>query len=299
MRTVRYPSGLTVRHTYNAHGYLSGIVNHAGGTVLETYGARDAYGNVSEETYGNGVGTTRAFEAGSGRLTGIGTQFEQTVDAVTSTTTLQDNAYRWRTNGILTRRSASGGRAETFAYDGLNRLLTATAARSGTSLRTLTTGYGTTVDKLGNPASMTSSVTADADVTSMAYGSRTATAAPGADALTSATIAGTVNTLWHDDAGNVTRYDRASGDDRFIAWDARNLPVSVTEAPCAMRTRWRTTVPPPLPRARARRSATGRRRSATTASPVGGRTWRNARKRPSTPAAALRSCASPARTRSP
>ena len=90
-----------------------------------------------------------------------------------------------------------------------------------------------TVDKLGNPASRTSSVPADAGVTSMTYGSRTATAAPGPDALRSATVGGVSNTLTYDDAGNVTRYDRASGDDRFIAWDARNLPVTVTEGASA------------------------------------------------------------------
>ena len=226
LSTVRYPSGLTVRRTYNAHGYLSGIVNHAGGAKLETYGARDAYGNVGKETYGQdaaAVVTTRTFEAGSGRVTDI--------DTVHGTTTLQDNAYRWRTNGILTRRDAAGGRAEAFAYDGLNRLLTATAARNGATVRTLTSGYGT--DKLGNPASMTSSVSGEAGVASMHYGSRTATAAPGPDALTSATVGGIANTLSHDTAGNVTRYDRASGDDRFIAWDARNRPVTVTEGASA------------------------------------------------------------------
>ena len=46
-------------------------------------------------------------------------------------------------------------------------------------------------------------------------------------------MAGIANTLSHDTAGNVTRYDRASGDDRFIAWDARNLPVTVTEGASA------------------------------------------------------------------
>ena len=74
---------------------------------------------------------------------------------------------------------------------------------------------------------------ADAGVRSMTYGSRTAAAAPGPDALRSATVAGTANTLGYDAAGNVTRYDRASGDDRFIAWDARNLPVTVTEGSSA------------------------------------------------------------------
>ena len=164
LNTVGYPSGLTVRRTYNARGYLSGIVNDAGGAKLETYGARDAYGNVSKETYGVDSGTvttTRSFEAGSARVKGINT--------VHGNTSIQDNIYRWRTNGILAQRGGSGGRAETFAYDGLNRLLTATTTRNGSSVRTLTSGYGN--DKLGNPTGMTSSVNADPNVTSMVYGS--------------------------------------------------------------------------------------------------------------------------------
>ena len=74
--------------------------------------------------------------AGTGRVTGIDTKH--------GSTSIQDNDYRWRTNGILTRRTAAGGLAETFAYDGLNRLLTATTKRKDATpaLRTLTNGYG-------------------------------------------------------------------------------------------------------------------------------------------------------------
>ena len=227
LATVSYPSGLKVRREYNARGYLARLVDAASNTALETYGARDAYGNVLTESYGNGTETTRTFEAGSARPSGIKT--------VRGTTTLQDNGYAWRTNGILAERTAPG-LVETFAHDGLDRLLTATAKRGNASadLRKLTTTHGT--DRIGNQTALTSSVAADPQVTGMTYGARTNTAAPGPDAVTAATVGGVHTDLSYDAAGNVTRYDRKTGDDRFVAWDARGLAASVTEGASATAT---------------------------------------------------------------
>ena len=70
----------------------------------------------------------------------------------------------------------------------------------------------------------------------MAHGARTNTAAPGPDAVTAATVGGVHTDLSYDAAGNVTRHDRKTGDDRFVAWDARNLPASVTEGASATAT---------------------------------------------------------------
>ncbi len=53
------------------------------------------------------------------------------------------------------------------------------------------------------------------------------------DAVTAATFDGTATDLEYDAAGNVTRIDRAAGDDRFVVWDARNLATSVTEGSSA------------------------------------------------------------------
>ena len=148
---------------------------------------------------------------------------------------MQDNAYRWRSNGILGQRTAPG-REETFVHDGLNRLLSATAKRTapGAAPRTLTTAYGT--DRLGNHTDLKSSVSADPQVTGIDYASRTNKAAPGVDAVTAATIGGIATTLKYDAAGNVAHYDRETRDDRFVVWDARNLAASVTEGASAATT---------------------------------------------------------------
>ena len=85
--------------------------------------ALDAYGNVTEVTYGNGVATTGSFDPKKGRPTGIDT-------VAGGGTKIQDNAYAWRSDGLLeSRASHIGGtnaKKETFAYDTLGRLKTAT-----------------------------------------------------------------------------------------------------------------------------------------------------------------------------
>ena len=227
LATVTYPSGLTVRREYNAQGYLSKLVDASTNAALETYSARDAYGNVLSEAHGNGAVTTRTFQPGTARLTGLKT--------VRGTETLRDGGYRWRSDGMLGRRAAPGVE-ETFARDGLNRLLTATAKRNNASanLRTLTSVYGS--DRLGNPTGMTSSIGADPQVTGIGHGARTNTAPPGPDAVTAASVGGLATTLAYDAAGNVTRLDRATGDDRFVSWNARGLPVAVTEGSSATTT---------------------------------------------------------------
>ena len=227
LATITYPSGLTVRREYNARGYLTRLVNAATNAALETYAARDAYGNVRTETHGNGATTTRAFQTGTPRLTRVNT--------ARGATTLRDDGYRWRSNGILAQRTAPG-LEETFAHDGLDRLRTATAKRNNAraALRTLTAAYG--ADRLGNYTDLTSSVSADPQVAKIKYGERVNTAAPGVDAVTAATIDGIATDLEYDAAGNVTRLDRAAGDDRFVVWNARNLATSVTEGSSATTT---------------------------------------------------------------
>ena len=83
----------------------------------------DAYGNVTQESYGNGINTSRAFDPQTGQLTDIDTKL--------GTVEILDNVYRWQSNGVLESRSRDSGGVpvtETFSYDGLNRLETAVSA---------------------------------------------------------------------------------------------------------------------------------------------------------------------------
>ncbi len=220
LKTVSYPSGLTAHHAYSARGYRSELRrDSSSGALLERRAAMDARGNVTGVTYGNGVTTTRAFDPKTGRPTDI--------DTVSSgATKIQDNAYAWRSDGLLSSRASHVGRnnakLEEFAHDPLGRLTTATTKLNNTTRRTLSQTY----DARGNLKTKTSSVGADIDVSSYSH-----TDAARPNRLKTATIDGKSHTFGYDADGNITGYDCTSagcGDDKFIDWNGRNLPARIT-----------------------------------------------------------------------
>ena len=228
LKTAAYPSELTAHYEYNARGYRTILRKDSStGATLETRSALDARGNVTGATYGNGVTTTRIFDPKTGRATDIDT-------VAGGGTKIQDNAYVWRSDGLLESRASHVGGAnakkETFAYDPLGRLKTATTKlnNSATATRTLSQTYHAN----GNLKTKTSSVGADMDVSSYtSYGTRAAGPPAGPHAVTGARIEGKDHTFRYDADGNMIEYDCTSptcGDDKYIEWNGRNLPHRIT-----------------------------------------------------------------------
>jgi len=211
--TVDYPSGIEVQYGYNARGYLSTLtdISASPNVTLKTVNAADAYGNTTDESYGNGHTTLRGFDPVTGWL--------ETIDTSSGGNVLQDNTYEWQSNGILESRAKQVGAtsySEVFEHDGLNRLEQSQTYIGGVLSRTLSSSY----DIRGNLSAKTSDVLNDVDVTSYNY-------TTGTNKLASATIGGVSTTFTTDNNGNITRYDRASGEDKFIDWNARNMPTTV------------------------------------------------------------------------
>ncbi len=213
-RSYTYPSGIQVQYGYNTQGYLETITDTGSNTVLQRFNATDAFGHVTAEEYGNGVETARAYNPQTGRLESLVT--------LMGSTALQDNDYAWRSDGVLESRTEYVGapRQETFSYDALDRLTAAQTWLNGSLSQTLATSY----DRLGNIVSKTSDVTGDPDVTGYQYGT---TPHAGPHAVSAATVGG-INTTFHYDAnGNVTEYQAATGDHKYLLWNARNLPAVI------------------------------------------------------------------------
>ena len=210
--STTHPSGAAVAYGYNAQGYMATV--SSGSTTLVDYRGADAWGNSTEEVYGNGVATVRGFAAATGRLESIATSRGTGPTAAT----MQADAYAWRSDGSLHSRT-SGGTTETFAYDALNRLTSATTDLAAD--RVLSYDY----DPRGNLESKTSSATADADVTGYSYGAAD-------NRLDEVRVRGAMRTLHYDQSGHVTRYE-AAGDDRFVEWDGRGLATEVRLAASA------------------------------------------------------------------
>lgn len=134
--TLSYPaSGLVLRHVYNQWGYLSELRNHTTGNLFWKVDSMDARGNITLQTFGNGVKTRRQFEAA--------TQYLQSIQSFYNTTTLQHFTYKFNDLTHLTeRKDAKRNNTETFDYDDVNRLTTTRLNNNTTSTLTY--------DELGN-----------------------------------------------------------------------------------------------------------------------------------------------------
>ena len=213
--TADLPSGLTIRQQYNTRGYLSAILDDSNSTALQTFNQAGQFG-VTQETYGNGVVTTRSFDPMSGRL--------ETIDTTKTSTVIQDLDYAWRSNGTLESRlsvtDAGDNREEVFTYDGLNRLEKAKTYLNNNPQRDLDYSY----NKLGNLISKTSTISADTQATGYQYGTSTNA---GPHAVSQVTLNGVSTTLSYDANGAITQYDYSTGPDTFIEYNAANQPTTI------------------------------------------------------------------------
>ena len=219
--TANMPSGFTTRFNYNSKGYLSALTNNTTGTALKNFNQFNALGQLEQETFGNGVSTARHYNPLTGQL--------ESIQSSKNSQLLQNNTYKWRSNGLMESRINSiQQKEESFTYDELNRLLEAKThvpGNTSSSTRTLTTNY----DLLGNLITKTSTVSNDSQVTNYQYGSHISSDGAGPHAVTSASIKNIHNDISYDLNGNITGYTAASGDSKFIEWSARNLPIRITK----------------------------------------------------------------------
>ena len=139
VKSLTYPSGLTVGYQYSARGYLTKEYNAAGNNYpYRLINNQDALGNITDATLGDSaadINLTATFSNISGQMlttTATGNYFN-------SSTTIHDLRYYksgYDSYGNLT--TASNGVAgliadESFSYDGLHRLTNATVNAGGSS----------------------------------------------------------------------------------------------------------------------------------------------------------------------
>jgi len=134
-----YPSGLQIINQYRSTGYHSSTINI---NTQQTYwkaANADAYGNITEENYANGLSTVKAYTPSTGKLESIQT------GTAASPGNIQDISYVFDSIGNLLERSGNGV-TESFAYDNVLRLNTATTSGLAGADRVISYAY----DKLGN-----------------------------------------------------------------------------------------------------------------------------------------------------
>ena len=111
---VTYPTGFTMRKGYTATGHLSTLRDGDGNLLWETE-EKNALGQVTRYSTGDGVTTQRKYDPSSGRLKGI--------LSYDSNDTIQNLWYVYEINGNLAFRTDSiRDMEERFTYDRLDRL---------------------------------------------------------------------------------------------------------------------------------------------------------------------------------
>ena len=114
---VIYPSGFTARYDYTALGYAYRLVDDATGKAQWTGNAMDADGHFTQVTSGNNLVTNTTFDVKTGLATNIST----------GSNSVQNLTYTYDKLGNPTsRRDTAANFSETFTYDALSRLTSAT-----------------------------------------------------------------------------------------------------------------------------------------------------------------------------
>lgn len=198
---ITYPNGTVARNlytTYTSHLYEVQVLVPGNPTPKSIWkaDAANAYGQVTQETLGNGLNTQRVFDPAQGVVTDI-------LTGSGSTWQVQNLQYEWDTLGNLTKRRDERQQIEeSFGYDALNRLRTVTGI-GGVPSKSID------YDLVGNIASKS-------DVGTYSYGQNGA----GPHAVTQAGS----QTYTYDANGNQLARSSAQGENRWVYYTGYNKP---------------------------------------------------------------------------
>jgi RHS repeat-associated protein len=214
LATLTYPAvagrpRLAVQYRYTPRGELQSVQDASGQHAYWTVQVRNPSGQLTAESFGNGVATTRQYDD-RGWL--------RTVDTKAATgKPLQSLEFTYEPNGNLSGRiDHLASSAETFSYDPLERLTEWTAAQTPHTNTGITYSY----DDVGNLLNQAVIGHSAASV-AYTYGGQGA----GPHAVTKTTSGTTISAYTYDPAGN---QHTAAG--RTVDYTAFSLPKRIQQA---------------------------------------------------------------------
>ncbi|HBV33047.1 TPA: hypothetical protein DEB72_00750, partial [Patescibacteria group bacterium] len=217
--TIANPDNSQVKYTYNTAGQLEAVSRKeaadAGFTSVVTDFDYGPHGQITYQGNFNGATTTNPYDAA--KLY----RLQKRTTANSSGTKLQDLTYTYDANGNITRlvdaSQTNAAKTVDYTYDGLNRLLTATATAAANGQNyTFVYSY----DSLGNILTRTETVGAGAPTSYTYFYSNFGYANP--HAVTSINDGATTITFTYDANGNLI-----SQDTKTYTWDYHNQLAQV------------------------------------------------------------------------
>ena len=199
--SLTYPDTSVVTYTYSGPQLAS---VQEGTTPYARYSGFNALGQPGFLTLGNGATTTYSYDGQNYRLT--------TLEAVHGPTTFHKQDYTFDDGGNVTGITDPHHGTQSFSYDALDRLTTATHGATG--------GYGTidyTYNQIGN-------LTKHSKVGTYTYNASGASSTR-PHAVTQTGTGATAVTYRYDANGNLT-----VGGGRTLTWDAENRPTKIVKA---------------------------------------------------------------------
>jgi RHS repeat-associated protein len=216
-KAVEYPSGLRVQRIFTRWGTLRDVLDADTGERYWGVATTDAWGNVTRQDYGNGMrgdytyspvsgqSLTRQWRSGLADPTPVADKITYTYDSL-------GNLKSQKRDGVATGGSDA---TENYAYDSLQRLLSATATLSATQYAYDAAGNFTQKSDFSAPNGYQYSTTKIRGC--------------GPNAAHSVTLAGGASTVLYtcDANGNIIASGAGLADDRTIKYDVTNRPQHV------------------------------------------------------------------------
>ncbi len=230
-KAVEYPSGLIVQTKYQKYGHVLDMLDGKTGERFWGIGNQDAWGNPTQEFYGNGLKGEYTWTASTGQSVS-----RQWRGMESDSSPIQDRiAYTYDSLGNLTAQTrqngSSGNMAESYAYDNLQRLTTAQPPVGSNGQQPPAVRYS--YDALGNLTSKSdfSSTAANAYLYQVPAGDTTTyTKRCGPNVAQQITLDNGSPVYFHCDAnGNLIHNSgQSSFAERKTVYDATNRPSSIT-----------------------------------------------------------------------
>lgn len=213
VRVVRYPTNMRVRNIYTNLGFLKQVVNDGSLASYWRADAADAWGHITQQTFGNAVSSANTYWPLTGRL-------RATTAVSSGGTAIQNVEYGYDTVGNLrTRNDAIALVNASYDYDELNRLRTETRSGGGLpSAQTITWDY----HDIGT-------IRSRSDVGTYSYNpSGTNSVRPHAVSGITGTVNGEGNPSYAYDANGNLSAVVAAGGSRTVSWTSFNKVADVT-----------------------------------------------------------------------